>query len=729
VSGNFLDRVAATFRDEAKERLAELESSLLALENAPNDAELVARAFRALHTLKGNGRMFGFDAMATFVHEIETIFDHVRKGQLAVSHELIGITLNSLDLIASMVEGQSVDPALRERLTSEFHAMLPAAGAAPIPAAAPALPAPEVTQVAPPEPPAEEATPSLTYRIRFEPNPELFRDGTNPVGIIEELGDLGTCVATVDLSRVPTLEELDPEACFVAWDIELTTPKEEVAVRDPFMFVEDYSKLRIERVEAAPEPSSPASPRPSPLPITGTETCTPEAPKQPAKQTEAKPAAPAGPPPAAPKTPEAAHAQRMPSAQTEAAASVRVAASKLDQLVDLVGELVTSQARLAQAANVRNDEELRSIAENLERLSNELRDNTLDMRMVPIGTTFGKFMRLVRDLSSELGKEIELVTEGAETELDKTVIERIGDPLVHLIRNCCDHGVESPATREANGKPRRGTVRLSARHSGDSVIIDVADDGAGLNYERIRAKGIERGLISPDDKLTESEVFNLIFLPGFSTAKTISDVSGRGVGMDVVKRSVEALRGSVDIESRLGLGTTIRLRLPLTLAIIEGLLVAVGDSSYVLPMSSIEACVELTGEDIEQAHGNHLVDVRGELVPYVCLRDWFGIEGRRANVEQITIASINGQRVGFVVDQVIGQHQTVLKRLGKMFRTAQEFSGATILGDGHVALVIDVNALFKNVSKRLDARNDLSLLGGSGAGFESSRPAWGHQPV
>jgi two-component system chemotaxis sensor kinase CheA len=663
LSGTILDQVAGAFRDEARERLSELESTLLELEHQPDDAELVARAFRALHTLKGNGRMFGFDELAAFAHEIETTFDHIRKGHLAVSHQLIGLALNSLDLFAAMVEGQTYDPELRERLVSEFRKMEPGAEAMPSAPAPSPLPAASPVN---PEPVAAPAPAGCGYRIHFQPNPDLFRNGTNPLCLFDELRELGPCQVTAQSQGVPSLEDLDPESCYLAWDITLTTTQGEAAVRDVFIFVEDHCKLRIEPIE--PGAGNAGIAKPTEL----------------VRKTQ----------------PIAQELRITRSAPAEQAASVRVAAEKLDQLVDLVGELVISQARLSQTAELRNDEELRTIAENLDRLSNGLRDNALDLRMVPIGTTFSRFMRLVRDLSSELGKEIDLVTEGAETALDKTVIERIGDPLVHLIRNSCDHGVETPSARIAKGKPGRGTVRLSAQHVGDSVVVEVADDGGGLNAETIRAKGVERGLISPDAKLSEKEIFNLIFLPGFSTAQTVSSVSGRGVGMDVVKRSIEALRGSVDIESQAGHGTSIRLKLPLTLAIIEGLLVAVDDSFYVLPMSALETCVELTEDDIEQAHGNALVNVRGELVPTIRLRDWFGIAGDRPRIEQIAIANNNGHRIGFVVDHVVGQHQTVLKSLGKMFKAVKEISGATILGDGTVALVVDANQLSKGFAER-----------------------------
>jgi two-component system chemotaxis sensor kinase CheA len=370
-----------------------------------------------------------------------------------------------------------------------------------------------------------------------------------------------------------------------------------------------------------------------------------------------------------------------------------VPAEKLDSLVNLVGELVTVQARLTQTASVLHDNELAAIAEEVERLTGELRDNTLNIRMLPIGTTFGRFKRLVRDLSNDLDKRIELITEGAETELDKTVIDRLNDPLVHIIRNSIDHGIELPSVREAQGKPGTGTIRLSASYSGASVLVTVTDDGAGLDAEAIRQKALEKGLVSPTAELTKKELFSLIFAPGFSTAKTVTNVSGRGVGMDVVRKTIDMLRGAVEVESERGSGTSVTLKLPLTLAIIDGLLVKVGGNFFVLPLSTVEECIELIHETDELRNGNCLVNVRGQLVPYIRLRETFGMEGGLPRIEQIIITEAGRGRIGFVVDDVIGEHQTVIKSLGKVYRDIDGISGATILGDGTVALILDTNRL------------------------------------
>jgi two-component system chemotaxis sensor kinase CheA len=627
-----LDQVAATFREEATERLGELESALLALEHEPANLDLVASAFRALHTIKGSGAMFGFEDIASFAHEVETVFDRVRNGALAVTRPLIGHTLRSMDLIKSMLDGSAgIRPEERELLVAALRGYL---------------------------------TEGRRFRVRFSAQPGLFRDGTNPLLLLAELRALGPCTVTVDTRAVPPLDQLDLETCYLSWQIDLTTARDAAAIRDVFIFVEDRIQLSIEEVHDAPAASAPA------VAVA-----------------------------VSPETPEAAPA-RGKRETGDGASSIRVTAQKLDELVDLVGELVIAQARLAQIAGQRDDADLASVAEDIARLTSDLRDNTLSVRMIPIGTTFNRFTRLVRDLSSELGKDIELTTAGAETELDKTVIERLGDPMVHLIRNSCDHGIESPDKRVAAGKPARGTVHLSAYHAGRNVVVEIRDDGKGLDAEAIKAKAIERGLIEPGAQMSEQDLFGLIFLPGFSTAKAISNVSGRGVGMDVVKKSITALRGSITLDSVRGAGTTIRITLPLTLAIIEGLLVAVGDASYVLPMSLVEECVELTRKDVAQANGNRLIPVRGELVPYLRLREWFEVEGEAPPIEQIAIVTAGETRLGFAVDHVVGQHQTVIKALGKLYQDVEGISGATILGDGTVALIVDVPALMKTATNQ-----------------------------
>jgi two-component system chemotaxis sensor kinase CheA len=384
-------------------------------------------------------------------------------------------------------------------------------------------------------------------------------------------------------------------------------------------------------------------------------------------------------------------------------ASIRVPAERLDELMDRVGELVIAQSRLKQIAAASDDVAVKSVAEEIERLALELRDSTMGVRMLPIGSLFGKFRRLIHDLARDLGKKIELVTNGEDTELDKTVIERLNDPLVHLIRNAVDHGLENPEGRAAAGKAAFGRITLSAQHAGAEVLVAIDDDGRGLDRVRIRARAEENGLVAPGAKLSDNELFGCIFLPGFSTAREVTSLSGRGVGMDVVKRAIEALRGTIDISSRPGQGSRITLRLPLTLAIIDGLLVRVGHGRYVIPLSAVEECVELSMEDDVRSRGRSFLNIRGDLVPFLRLRELFKATAHPDRFQKVVIVSAGEMRVGLVVDQVIGDHQTVIKSLSKLHSDVEIFSGATILGDGTVALIFDVAHLVET-GQRLEDR-------------------------
>jgi two-component system chemotaxis sensor kinase CheA len=654
------DQLATLFREEAGEHLAALETTLLELEQRPQDAELISQTFRALHTIKGSGAMAGFDEIAGLAHEVESVFAQIRQGKIAATPRIIALTLETKDLIRALLDPQApVAPEARGALIAAFQAILAHGGTA-------------AGQVASNR--EHKHTPETgamsEARISWAPHPDFFANGSNLLGILTELGELGECRTTSNLAGLPLLEDLDPESCHLSFDMQLRTSRSENDIRDVFIFVEDRCDLRLAMAKAAVPVGTGAGSRPPSRPPTEESVLA---------QTQTNPAISGG------------------ARAAEGASSIRVSAQKLDGLVDLVGELVIAQARLAQLASTRSDEELFSVAEDIGRLSAELRDHALDIRMVPIGTTFVRFRRLVHDLSSELGKDIGLVTEGAETELDKTVIERLFDPLVHLIRNSCDHGIEPPDIRVRAGKAPAGTVRLSAYQSGQNVIVEIRDDGAGLDPVAIRRKAITSGLLDESAEASAQDLYKMIFLPGFSTAKAVTNVSGRGVGMDVVKRSVEALRGQIEINSELGKGTIIRLQLPLTLAIIEGLLVQVGDGNFVLPMSLVEECVELTALDIERSHSNRLANVRGALVPYIRLRDWFGSTGRRPEIEQIAITTVEGKRFGFVVDSVVGQHQTVIKSLGRMYQGVRGLSGATILGNGTLALILDIPTLLRSV--------------------------------
>jgi two-component system chemotaxis sensor kinase CheA len=681
------------FREEAYELLTELESALLELEESPDNQEMIGRTFRAMHTIKGSGAMFGFTDIAEFTHDVETVFDKVRGGMISVDKSLIDSTLKSCDLIRAMLEGAGdVDEDEKQRLKEVFTSL----------ARCGTGDGTEMVKTAPALSPPEKRSGEKTYRIRFKPPRDIYLTGTDPVLLLNELRDLGECRVVAHLNEVPSLEEITPEQCYTYWDIILTTSHGDNAIRDVFIFVEEDCELRIDVIDESSLPFDQVEQKKLGQILVERGDLKPEDMVKVLESRKRFGEIVVEKGLAEPSQIEAALAEqqqvrevRQRRQNTETTSSIRVPSEKLDVLVNLVGELVTVQARLTQTAAIRNDSSLTLIAEEVERLTSELRDSTLNIRMMPFGSTFSKFKRLVRDLSDDLGKEVEMITEGANTELDKTVIERLNDPLVHIIRNSIDHGIESPGVREAHGKPRQGTVRLMAEHSGDCVFITIQDDGAGLDKDAIRAKAVEKRLISDTAELSEKEIFGLIFAPGFSTAKKVTGISGRGVGMDVVKQAIEALRGAIEIRSRKGEGTTISIRLPLTLAIIESLLVKIGSDRYVLPLSFVEECVVLTRRDIEDAHGKDLANVRGHMVPYIPLRKRFQLTGVAPDIQQVVITAIDGERVGLLVDTVIGEHQTVIKSLGKAYRNVHGISGATILGDGTVALILDIPQLVK----------------------------------
>jgi two-component system chemotaxis sensor kinase CheA len=646
------DQFKQSFREEAREILVDLEAALLELNENRGDRELVGRVFRALHTIKGSGSMFGFEGLAVFTHNLENAFDEVRNGRLEVGSELIDLTLSALDQIRAMLEER--DGEAEAAACAEILAKVRKLTGIAVHGAAAAKPAKAV--------PAAVGCRIRQWAIHFAPGPDLLLNGANPLLLFGELRQLGGLSVKASMEMIPPLAELDPERCYVSWEMVLAAPVDRDAVRDVFIFVEDSCELRIE--PAAGDAGQAAEDSDAAARALGEH--------------------------------RAASGGRRTYDKPDAASSLRVPAAKLDQFVDLVGELVTVQARLAELAARRDDLEIAEVSEEIERLTSSLRENSMNIRMLPIRATFEKFRRLVHDLARDLGKDVELTMDGAETELDKTVIEQLGDPLMHLIRNSMDHGIEPAELRRTRGKRSTATIHLSARHSGASVLIGVSDDGGGIDAEAVRGRAIERGLVSSDAQLSEAETFALIFQPGFSTAKQITDVSGRGVGMDVVRQRVESLRGTIDVASRPGLGTGVTLRLPLTLAIIDGLLVSVADACFVLPLASTLECIELSAADIERANGKHVANVRGEIVPYIRLREHFNVRSPRPELEQIMIVESGEGRFGFAVDRVLGNCQTVIKSLGRVYRHVRAVSGATILGDGRVALILDPERLVQD---------------------------------
>lgn len=640
----------AAFRVEAGDLLDQIEHGLLDLTGRLNDRALVDEVFRGLHTLKGSGAMFGFDALATFTHHCESAFDRVRKGLAPATQELVAVILSAKDHMRALVDGaedQAAGDAILTRLRAAIEAgdSVTDSGSTSVAAV-----------------PSDRASAS-GWRLRFRLPPDAMANGTNPLMLLDELRDLGDCTVRALTDRIPPLADLIPTENRIGWDIELRGDVPMSAIEDVFIFVMDDMELDCQPItaEAGPPPSPAARAETSPRPAS------------------------------APKADE----------------SVRVPAERLDELMDRVGELVIAQSRLSQLAQGSgHDMVLRSVSEEIERLAGELRDTMMVLRMMPVASLFNRFRRLVHDLSRETGKSIELITEGETTEVDKTVIERLADPMVHLIRNACDHGLETPEGRAAAGKPAAGTVTLSAHQAGGEVLITIHDDGRGIDRDRVRAKAEAQGLIQPGQTLADQDLLQMIFHPGFSTAAQVTNLSGRGVGMDVVKRTIESLRGAIDIVSAPGEGSVITLRIPLTLAIIDGLLVRVGSGRYVIPLAAVEECLELSLEEDMRTRGRSFITLRDSLVPFLRLREMFATGSKPDAFQKIVVIATGTERVGLVVDQIIGSHQTVIKSMSSLHDNVATFAGATILGDGGIALILDVAQLVdlsRNQEERLRA--------------------------
>ncbi|MBQ4330676.1 MAG: chemotaxis protein CheA [Spirochaetaceae bacterium] len=720
-----LDQINEVFFEEANELLESLEGYLLSLEENPTDKEIISAVFRIMHTIKGSSGMFGFDAISSFTHEVESAFDTVRNGTAPVTPELIKLTLQSRDHILDMLGG-TISDETSTRLIEEFKQLMTPYknGTAPALAAEPSQNADSTPTVASEgkaipvmkttissSKAEKNSAPQATWRISFTPSPSILCNGTRPSLMIKELTEMGDATVILFTKNIPPLSQIEPTTCYLAWDVILTTDQSQQDIQDVFIFLDETSVIKIDSIDVGDEVThkigeilinrkhisqetleeilserKPIGQMLVEKNIITSESLHSALAEQEHIKTVSKPK-------------EAAQSN---TPQTTAQQSIRVSSDKLDQLIDLVGELVTFNARLGQHAQMANNPTLLMLSEQSERLIIALRNNAMDMRMLPIGTIFTRFRRLVHDLSADMHKNIELVTEGAETELDKTVIEKLNDPLIHMIRNSVDHGIETREERIAKGKNPQGTVKLIAQHAGAFVLIIISDDGAGLNKEKIYKKAIDKGLVAPGADVSDNDIYNMIFLPGFSTADKVSSVSGRGVGMDVVKKDITALNGTVSIESRPGEGTDFILKIPLTLAIIEGMLVQIGASTFVIPLSNIQECMEFKPEHGDDGKVCSHITARGEFLPYINLREWFEIDDPMPTSQQVVIVNDQDSSLGLVVDKVIGNNQTVIKPLGDLYKNAEGLSGATVLGDGSVALILDVFKL-SNVVKRTEA--------------------------
>jgi two-component system chemotaxis sensor kinase CheA len=663
------------FYEESFEALDSMEAALLELDIGAPDKELINTIFRVAHSIKGGSATFGFSDIASFTHSLETLLDELRSGGMQVTVTMSDLLLKSVDVMRAMLRSvqqkRPIDAQRVSDLQFDIELMIVQKPAAPPP---PAASAPGATP---------EAT-ARRWEITFRPFPELFARGNDPLRMLRELAELGQLESIADASALPAFDALDPQSCYLAWNLVLTGDIEESTIRQVFEWAEGDCELQI-RLANAPRVDAASAPAAAHAPAQAVVSA------------------------AQPKL-EAVPRSESPVEKVADSGSIRVSVEKVDELMNTVGELVITQAMLSQLGSKLEGptaEKLRAGLAQLERNMRELQESVMRVRMLPINVVFSRFPRMVRDLAQRLGKQIELKLTGEQTELDKTVLEKIGDPLVHLVRNSIDHGIESPEKRTAAGKSAAGTVYLDACHRGGNIAVEVSDDGGGLDKSRILAKAKDRGLVGANDVLTDEQIYELIFLPGFSTAEKTTDVSGRGVGMDVVRRNIKELGGKIELRSELGKGSKTIITLPLTLAIVDGQSVSVGGETYIVPLISIVESLRLKAQDVSRLSGRgEVFAFRGLYLPIVRLYELFGVEPRTKALDEglIVVAEGEGhQRIGLFVDDLLGQQQVVIKSLQANYGHVEGVSGATILGDGSVALILDIPGLIRAMSMRAAA--------------------------
>ncbi|MGQ1890220.1 chemotaxis protein CheA [Thermophagus sp. OGC60D27] len=689
-----IDKFKAKFVEESLDNVNDLEEALFALENDMQSKDLIERIFRAMHSLKGGGAMFGFNHLSEFTHHLESIFDQVRNDKLEVTQDLVSLTFTAVDEIKYLLEkGDLTD---NEDL-DEFHQLmdriqtfLQSGGKA----------SKGTDHDSSEKGATETGSGEKIYLISFVPGENLLQNGTNPLFLLDDLHALGNGQSIVYTHKIPGFDVLDPKNIYCVWQILLSTSESLNEIKDVFIFVEDECELSIEEVGSGPLKILPpveqmiADARNSNKLIKGDDL------KSLLNNIDQKKAGGAS------KNNNGGRKKQKSQIKEHKISSIRVASKKIDELVNLVSELVTTQAQLSVYAEKSGDIDILALAENVQKLSKQLRDNAFEISLIPMQSELMRFQRLVRDLSKELGKEIEFVIEGGDIELDKNIIEHLTDPLLHILRNSVDHGIENPDDRVAVGKSPKGNIYFKAYYEGANVMIEVTDDGKGIDVKDIRLKAIRKGLIQESDELSRKEILDLVFMSGFSTRETVSDVSGRGVGMDVVRKKISEIRGEVTIDSEVGKGTTITLRLPLTLSIIDGLLVKVGQNKYVVPISAIEKIYSLDRTQLKDSF-NKVVILEQEQIPYVDVREAFNEEIEESQNIQMVLIRHENKKLGLLVDEVLGEHQTVVKPMGRYLQRHQVISGASVLGDGSIAMVIDSNRLLQlNSAGKYRERNN-----------------------
>ena len=696
-----LSQFRQTFLQESAEHIASMETGLLQIRSTPDDVELLNSIFRSAHSIKGGAGSFGMTNLVRFTHSLENLLDRMRSLEMQATDEVIDVLLRSVDVLGGLLDADAgaAMPAAALELNERIEALIPSEAA---------------QQEAASNSPSEQDSPKPVkdsrkidlYKVEFRPDRELFASGTNPITLLRNLASLGAVsCCTLHTEELPSLAGLDPSQCYLSWTVELASACPEEELREVFEFVEHLAEIRISRLDAARQPgTTPAeastleqkvedSPALALGPIVQERRKGPYADRRGTGETD-------------PRGPGAPDRRQRPAAGGESS-SIRVAIDKVDRLIDLVGELVIAHVMTAQMVEVFEPSclpKLREAVASMERNTRELHERVMGIRMLPVGTLFQRYTRTVYDIAQATGKQIRLEMHGEETEIDKSMLELLGDPLTHLVRNAADHGIEAPEVRLATGKPAEGAITLKAFHRSGRIVIEVSEDGAGIDTGRVRRIGIDRGLITADAQLSDEQIHMLIFEPGFSTKETISDLSGRGVGMDVVKRNVQQLHGTVAVASNKGHGTTVTIELPLTLAILEGLLVRVGSRTLVLPLLSVIETVPLRDEQIVRlAEQGEVVVIRQQSIPLLRLSRFLGLPPEAEATEQAArennsrrlavIVEAGNRKIGLVVDELLGQQQVVVKSLERHLHKVDGLMGATILGDGCVAPIVDVTAL------------------------------------
>ena len=722
-----------TFVVESRDLLQDMEDGLLGLEHDEHPAEAIAAIFRAAHTIKGSSGLFGLHHIVNFTHVVESLLDMLRNEEIAISSDLIAVLLPSRDHISSLIDavakGLDNETPEQAKQGADLHAQLHRFMSV---EDRPVSTIDLQHQTSASQSSGENLVDSGNWYLSLRFSPDCLRNGMDPLSFIRYLSTLGDVVHLVTMTEaLPDMASMDAETCYLGFELVLKSAATKEAIESVFEFVREGSTIRIVpprskmdeyiaiiqnlpddnellgeiliksgvltkyeldeclRLQTQRSDSSRGQAEPAPIGEILVDQVMLQQPILNAALTKQ---------------------QQVKDNKSREKQNIRVDADRLDKLIDLVGELVIAGASINLRASKLDDLVMQESTNEVMRLVEEVRDSALQLRMVPIGSTFSRFQRVVRDLSVELGKDIALEIAGGDTEVDKSIVDKIGDPLMHLVRNSIDHGIESPAARLVKGKPQQGVLKLKAYHESGSIVIEVSDDGAGLNRDKILSRAIEKGLVAPDDHLSDKDIYALIFEAGFSTAEQVSTVSGRGVGMDVVKRNVSALRGTIEIDSESGLGATMRIRLPLTLAIIDGFLVGVGSSSFVVPLENVIECLELPKDCDDRDY----MDLRGEVLPFIRIRRLFDIEGEIPRRQNVVVVTYGGSKAGLIVDQLLGEFQTVIKPLGKLFVNLEGIGGSTILGSGEVALILSVSALLESYTRnstQKEVRQSLAVTG------------------